>query len=200
MISKRLIRRGERFLDKQIDVVTLIKRQIRFETLLKSMTSPLQWKLAARSKQLVLNDDSSTQKSHSSGEEAEQIYKLLKARPATANTESLDRLIEAVLGVDIHHQHGLGVIASATNQRNMELPKSKHKDRKRGKQNLTFDTSKRNLVVETLLDDQSTEHKQVFPKRKSPLVPRRNSPTPSELETDFIPPPIPWHLITTKRD
>jgi len=110
-ISKRLIRRGERFLDKQIDVVTVIKRQIRFETLLKSMTSPLQWKLAARSKRLVLNDDSSTQKSHSESEDADSIYNLLKARPATANTESMDRLIQAVLGVDI---------ASTTNQSIME--------------------------------------------------------------------------------
>ena len=180
--------------------MTLIKRQIRLETLLKSMTSPLQWKLAARSKQLVLNDDSSMQKSHSSGEDAEQIYKLLKARPATANTESLDRLIEAVLGVDIHHQHGLEVIASATNQRNMESPKSKHKARKRGKPNLVVDASKSNLVVDTSLDDQNTEHKQIFPKRKSLLVRRRNSLTPSELEIDVVPPPIPWHLYSTKRD
>jgi len=71
VISSRLIRRGERYLDKQIDIVTVIKRQIRFEILLKSMVTPLQWKLAAHSKQFVLNDDSSTESSPSSGEDAE---------------------------------------------------------------------------------------------------------------------------------
>jgi len=63
--SERLIERGEKFLDKQIDVVTLIKRQLRIETLLKYMTPSLHWKLASYSKKLVLDNHCSTQGSSS---------------------------------------------------------------------------------------------------------------------------------------
>jgi len=77
-----LVLRGERYLDKQIDVVTLLRKLVRFEALLKSMTSPLQWKLAAHSKKLVLNSDSSTQSS-SSDDDQDKLLELLDKVPAT---------------------------------------------------------------------------------------------------------------------
>ena len=58
--SDHLIKRGERYLDKQIDVVNLLRRQLRMEALLKSITPSLHWKLAGHSKKLVLDKDCST--------------------------------------------------------------------------------------------------------------------------------------------
>ena len=63
--SDRLIKRGEKYLEKQLDVVTLTKRMLRMETLLKSMTPSLHWKLAGYSRKLVLDNDCSTQGSSS---------------------------------------------------------------------------------------------------------------------------------------